>query len=199
MTALVQLLLKLLKRPEMNFQPIQVELKNNKTVTIRQSVPDDAEQLMETVKTYLADSEFIPKDADEFRLTLQDEIDWIRSFLEKPNSLLLVAEHAGRIVGNIDLTGSPRKAMQHTAVIGMGMLAPWRNCGLGTALMSAAIDWAQENELLELLWLQVYTENQAGIALYRKFGFREKGIIEHFFRTNGKYSDVLTMSLSLKF
>src|SRR5690606_38339659 len=101
-------------------------------------------------------------------------------------------------IGNIDITGSSRVIMQHTGVIGMGILTEWRDLGLGTELMKLSINWAKENPILELLWLQVYCENELGVNLYRKMNFKDNGIIKNYFKRNGKYYDNLTMSLSLK-
>lgn len=177
------------------FTPITVTLKNQKQVTLRCAKIQDAEKLLKTVKTYIADSAYIPKKVSEITITISQEADWINSFVQKENSLLLVAEYQGELIGNIDLTGHTRMYMQHTAVIGMGMLREWREVGLGTALMQQAIAWAKENPVLELLWLQVYTENVAGIQLYKKMNFTEQGLLKKYFKHNGTYYDNLTMSL----
>ena len=182
----------------MKFNPITVTLKNAKEVKIRSAEISDAENLLSTIKKYIVDSEFIPKLFEEIKLTIQQEEDWIKSFMEKENSLLLVAEYENEIIGNIDITGKSRIIMQHTGVIGMGMLAEWRNSGLGTELMKHSINWAIENPILELLWLQVYCENEIGVSLYRKMNFKENGVIKNYFKLNGKYYDNLTMSLSVK-
>ena len=182
----------------MKFNPITVKLKNSKEIQIRSAEISDAENLLKTIKKYIVDSEFIPKLSQEIKLTIQQEEDWINSFIQKENSLLLIAEYQNEIIGNIDITGSSRAIMQHTAVIGMGMLTEWRNFGLGTELMKLSINWAKENRMLELLWLQVYCENELGVNLYRKMNFKENGIIKNYFKQNGKYYDNLTMSLSLK-
>ena len=109
-----------------------------------------------------------------------------------------MAEYENQIIGNIDLTGSQRKIMEHTAVIGMGMFKDWRNSGLGTELLFATIDWAKQNQILELIWLQVYTENKLGLHLYRKMGFEENGIIKNYFKRDNQYFDNLTMSMVVK-
>lgn len=175
-----------------------IELKNQKTVTIRQAEIDDAESLLNCIKTYVSQSEYIPKLRQEIKLTIKQEKDWINSFLANENSLLLVAEYDNEIIGNIDLTGNRRKIMEHTAVVGMGMLREWRNSGLGTALLKLAIEWAKGNPILELLWLQVYTDNKLGLILYRKMGFEENGIIKNFFKQDDKYFDNLTMTMNVK-
>ncbi len=182
----------------LKIKPKKVELKNGKLVVIRQAEINDAEQLLQCIKIYIPQSDFIPKLEQEIKLTLEQEKDWINSFLINDNSLLLVAEYENQIIGNIDLTGSQRKIMEHTAVIGMGMFKDWRNSGLGTELLFATIDWAKQNQILELIWLQVYTENKLGLHLYRKMGFEENGIIKNYFKRDNQYFDNLTMSMVVK-
>ena len=182
----------------MKFNPIVVQLKNAKKVIIRCAEISDADRLLATIKEYISDSEFIPKLSDEIKITIQQEEQWIDSFIQKENSLLLVAEFDNQIIGNLDITGNCRMIMQHTGVIGMGMLSEWRNSGLGTELLKYSIEWAKQNPTLELLWLQVYTENVLGINLYKKMNFVENGIIKNFFKQNDGYYDNLTMSLSVK-
>lgn len=180
------------------FQANHVQLKNGKSVLIRQAEISDAEQLLNCIKIYIPQSEYIPKLGQEITLSVEQERNWIQSFLTNSNSLLLVAEYENQIIGNIDLTGNQRIMMQHTAVIGMGMIEEWRNTGLGTALLSSIVDWAKENEQLELIWLQVYTANEAGLKLYKKLGFSENGIIKNFFKRGETYFDNLTMTLNVK-
>jgi len=181
----------------MKFETKQITLKNRETVIIRQAEVSDAENLLNCIKTYIPTSNYIPKLESEIKLTVDQEKEWINSFLIYDNSLLLVAEYEGKIIGNIDLTGNHRKIMEHTAVIGMGMLHEWQHIGLGTALLSAIIKWAKNNPILELIWLQVYTENESGLNLYKKMGFTENGIIKIFFKQDDKYFHNLTMTLTV--
>ena len=180
------------------FEPKKVELKNGKIVLIRQATILDAERLLNCIKQYVPQSDYIPKYGHEITLTLRQEEDWINSFIINDNSLLLVVEFDNQIIGNIDLTGSRREIMEHTAVIGMGMLGEWQNVGLGTMLLSLTVDWAKQNPILELIWLQVYTANVSGMGLYHKMGFQENGVIKNFFKQDGSYFDNLTMSMSVK-
>lgn len=177
----------------MKFRPCNVMLKNGTVATIRMARPADAQNLLETVTTYIGDAEFIPKEPSEITLTAESTAQWISDFQNKKNSLLLIAEQNGRILGNIDLTAGHRKAMHHTAVVGMGLLSQCRGIGLGTALLHAAVTWAEQNDELSLLWLQVYTANKVAIRLYRNSGFVEAGIIPGYFRHDESVFDNLTM------
>ncbi len=179
------------------FTSQKVKLKNEKTILIRQAEINDAEKLLNCIKIYIPQSTYIPKLQQEILLSIDQEKEWIASFMTSKNSILLIAEYENEIIGNIDLTGSRRKAMEHTAVIGMGMLKEWRNAGLGTTLLSAVVDWARQNPILELIWLQVYTENKAALNLYKKTGFEERGILKNFFKHNNTYFHNLTMSMNV--
>jgi len=81
--------------------------------------------------------------------------------------------------------------------IGMIVAADWRGRGVGTALVTAAIEWAQAQGLHKLT-LSVFPHNHAAIALYRKFGFAEEGRhTKHIRRANGELWDLIDMGLLL--
>ncbi len=81
--------------------------------------------------------------------------------------------------------------------IGMMVAADRRGYGVGTALVAAAIEWAQGRGLHKLT-LGVFPHNDAAIALYRKFGFTEEGRhTKHMRRANGELWDLINMGLLL--
>jgi RimJ/RimL family protein N-acetyltransferase len=179
----------------MTFTPTETTLKNGKKISIRPAVTSDAPALIRIIQTYIKDSDHLLLTTDEFQPTIAQEEEWIASFGRSSNSLLLVAEHKGELIGNIDLNGSPRRRLAHTAMVGMGMLLEWRNTGLGTALLTAAIEWAIAHPVLERLWLQLYHNNEAGLALYRKCGFTEEGRQRAFIKVaENLYADNVLMA-----
>ncbi|WP_165020464.1 GNAT family N-acetyltransferase [Dysgonomonas sp. ZJ279] len=182
----------------MKFEPIHIELKNGKTVTIREASVSDAEELIVTIREYVEESEFIPYIEGEFNPTIEDEKNWIQSFINQENSLLLLALCDNSIIGNISLNGSQRAMMKHTAGIGIGLLSEWRNQGVGSALFEAMISWAKISEL-ELLWLETYNTNKIGLATYKKYGFEEVGKQKDFIKiASGVYADNVIMTLKIK-
>jgi len=79
----------------------------------------------------------------------------------------------------------------------MAVALPWRGRGVGTALLTAAIEKAR-NEGLHKLSLEVFPHNDAAIALYRKFGFIEEGRrVRHYRRASGELWDSIAMGLLL--
>jgi ribosomal protein S18 acetylase RimI-like enzyme len=81
--------------------------------------------------------------------------------------------------------------------IGMVVARDRRGQGVGSALMTTAVEWARERGLHKLS-LSVFPHNAAGIALYRKFGFVEEGRrVKHYRRSSGELWDAVDMGLLL--
>ena len=57
----------------------------------------------------------------------------------------------------------------------MAVRDDWQGKGVGTALMEAVPDLADNWLGLTRIELSVYTDNAAGAALYKKFGFEVEG------------------------
>lgn len=182
----------------MKIEPKKVTLKDGREILLRHVAISDAQNVIDFVHGFVYEEEFVPLSEGEFNPTIEEEEAILKNYVERSNSLFLVAEFEGKIVGNINVDGNQRKIMHHTAVFGMGMHKSWQGCGLGTALLQTAIDWCRNNPELELLYLQVYAENEAGMNLYRKVGFIEHGRMPIVFKQNGRYHDEITMHLLLK-
>lgn len=162
-------------------------------VVIREAKPEDAEALILCIRAYLSNN-FIPITPAEFHPSTQEEELWIQTFHAQPSSLLLVAEVGSTIVGNIDLTAHPRLMLKHTAVVGMGVHPDWQGKGIGKQLLASALNWADDHTDLDILWLQVFGDNEKAIQLYYKSGFTETGRQPDFIRKpDGTCVDQVTM------
>jgi putative acetyltransferase len=66
--------------------------------------------------------------------------------------------------------------------------------GIGTELMTAMVDLAENWLNIRRIELQVYTDNEPGIALYKKFGFEIEGTHRNHAFREGEYVDSYTMA-----
>lgn len=108
---------------------------------------------------------------------------------------LLVACAGDELVGNVGLHVSPtRWRTRHAAELGMSVRDDWQGRGVGTALMEAVLDLADNWLNLMRIELRVYADNAAGIALYRKFGFEIEGTHRRFAFRDGEYVDAYSMA-----
>jgi len=114
----------------MEFQPKTYLLKTGSSIRIRIAKLEDGQKLIDLKRSYLKNTTTIPMKLDEYPNDLKKELSLITDYLNSPNSILLVAEINNELIGNIDLTGSMRSKMFHTAMIGMGIKEKWRNQGL---------------------------------------------------------------------
>jgi putative acetyltransferase len=105
----------------------------------------------------------------------------------------IVAVLDGSIIGSGDLWyGKGRR--RHSAGIGLSVHDDFQGRGIGTALMAALIDVADNWLDLKRLELEVYTDNAPALRLYRKFGFEIEGTRRRDTFRDGKYVDSFAMA-----
>jgi len=105
----------------------------------------------------------------------------------------IVAVAGGELVGLLHL--EPNR--HGFAELGMLVAREWRGRGVGSALVAAAIERARADGFHKLS-LDVFPHNEAGIALYRRFGFVEEGRrVKQYRRASGELWDSIVMGLLL--
>jgi putative acetyltransferase len=121
---------------------------------------------------------------------------WRKKLAEPPEGLYsLVACVDGEVVGQCGLHTFPNKARRsHVGQIGMAVRDDWQGKGVGTAMMQALVDLADNWVDLSRLELEVYTDNVPAIKLYQKFGFTIEGTGSNFAFRDGQYVDVYFMA-----
>lgn len=75
------------------------------------------------------------------------------------------------IIGTVGLVTNSSPRMRHSGSIGIMVHKDYQNAGIGTALMKAIIDIADNWLMLIRLELSVFEDNERAIHLYEKCGF----------------------------
>ncbi len=121
---------------------------------------------------------------------------WHKRLAESPEGFqLLLACVDGEPVGNLGIHTNPnRPRRKHAAEIGMAVRDDWQGKGIGTALMQAAVDLCDKWLNIERLELEVYTDNEPAVRLYKKFGFVIEGTLVHHAYRDGQYVNSYTMA-----
>jgi L-phenylalanine/L-methionine N-acetyltransferase len=106
----------------------------------------------------------------------------------------LVACRGDDVLGQlgIEKRKNPRRA--HAATIGMAVRSSARRQGVASALMSAAIDLAEKWLAVRRIELEVYTDNEEAIGVYRKFQFEVEGTMRQYAFRDGKLVDAYVMA-----
>jgi L-phenylalanine/L-methionine N-acetyltransferase len=158
-------------------------------VSVRHAEPDDYEAMHRIMSG--------PKAAaGTLQLPLQSAEAWRKRLAEPPEGLFLLAACVeGEVVGNLGLETHPdRPRMRHVGSIGMAVRDDWQGKGVGTALMEAALDLADNWLNLTRIELRVYVDNPAAVALYKRFGFEIEGTHRRLAFRNGGYVDAYSMA-----
>ena len=116
-----------------------------------------------------------------------------QSGLVEKNGPIYYAVQDDRVVGWCDVFPNENIRQSHRGSLGMGLLPEFRGQRLGYQLLSKVVEHAKLFGL-EKIELNVYTSNVNAIALYRKSGFVEEGLIKHYRKLDGQYFDCLTMA-----
>jgi putative acetyltransferase len=97
---------------------------------------------------------------------------WLENVPEGHVGVVAIVDE--RIVGSADVI--PYKGRRsHTGGIGLIVHDDYHGRGIGTALMAALVDTADNWLNLKRLELTVFVDNEPAIKLYKKFGFAIEG------------------------
>lgn len=98
------------------------------------------------------------------------------------------------VVGWCDILPCHGEARAHIGTLGMGLIASVRRQGLGTQLITAALDTAKSKGMTRIE-LTVRVDNQAALALYERFGFKIEALQPRALKLAGQYIDAYAMAL----
>jgi len=165
---------------------------------IREAQPADAEDCVAYMKHVLAEPNHnLLSQPEEFLFTPEMERDFIMSMSASDNSVMLLGEAEGEIIGLLTCQGGKRQAQRPTALLGISVAQEWRGQGVGTALMTSAVDWARNSGVIHRVELYVFARNTGAIRLYQRMGFQIEGTLRHAVYKDGEFLDNHVMGLLL--
>jgi putative acetyltransferase len=158
-------------------------------IVVRRAEPSDAEAIHSTFSgpKVIAGTLQLPYPSIEaWRKRLNDI---------PPSDFLLVATIDSQVVGNLGLHQAGKSARRrHAGSIGMCVRDDSQGRGVGTRLMAAGTELADGWLNYQRLELNVFTDNLAAMALYRKFGFAIEGTFRAYAFRDGRYVDSYAMA-----
>ncbi|MCB8943441.1 MAG: GNAT family N-acetyltransferase [Ardenticatenaceae bacterium] len=168
------------KRPLSKRTPVQAH--------IRPPVEEDIEQLYELFRHPLVARTTLQMPTQEISLTES------RMKTQTPGLHRYVAVVEDKIVGQIALHQANRPRLAHSASLGMMVSPDYWGRGIGTQLMDAILDLADNWLNLKRVELEVHTDNPAGIRLYEKSGFVIEGTKRFQAYGDGRWTDSYFMA-----
>jgi putative acetyltransferase len=156
---------------------------------IRRAEPDDCSAIYEmfsSPKVFPGTLQLPYPSLEQWRQRLAESVE---------GTYNLVAVVGDRVVGMVSVHTFPtRPRRRHAGSIGMSVQDEWHGKGVGTALMRAGLDMADNWLNLTRLELEVYTDNEAAIRLYERHGFEHEGTLRQYAFRDGRYVDSYMMA-----
>ena len=166
-------------------------------IIYREAEPSDAGKFLEYCKIVGAESDNLTFGAEGLSLTISQEADFIRKFAGNPGSIMIVAFDEGELIGTGAVSVvSGKTRFAHRREIAISVRKDYWGKGIGTGIMKVLMDFAKKSGA-EVLELEVRSDNEAAISLYKKFGFEKIGTNEKFFKINGEFFAADYMNLYL--
>lgn len=154
---------------------------------------EDAEVLIEFVKQADLESEFLLREPEEFNITVEKEEGILERMNDSEKDIFITVFHEDKAIANLGFSGNGRKRLKHHGRFGIAILKEYWGIGLGSVLMEEMIEWANQNSI-EKITLEVDEDNERGLALYKKYGFKEEGLlIKDKKMKDGRYKNTILM------
>ncbi len=157
-------------------------------ILIRRSEPDDAravKEIYECQNAYFGTLQ-LPHPSIEH---------WEQRISKSPENVYsYVALLNGDVVGNLGFVVDQNPRRRHVATFGMGVKDSVSGQGIGSKLLSTALDLSDKWLNLKRIEITVYKDNNPAVKLYEKFGFKVEGEAEAYAFRNGEYVSAYHMA-----
>lgn len=158
---------------------------------IREATFEDVEVLQRyAVKLF---SEHLPGIYRSPTPSLEDERAFVRAHVEPANSVMLLAEQDGAIVGLLGFLGRQRPQEAHVGALGISVDSGYRGGGIGSALIGALFAWAPQHGISRIE-VEAFANNPRAIALYERLGFEREGSRRSAVIVDGEPVDVVLLA-----
>jgi len=149
-------------------------------ISIEKASPLDAAELLAFLKQVGEETDNLTFGGEGVPFSVEEEAAYIASLEHSRDSVMLLAKHGDKIVGNASLSRMPRR-MRHRGDLSVAVVKEYWNRGIGRLLMEEIVAFAKVNGFA-VIDLQVRSDNEAAIHLYEKLGFRKIGTHPAFFQ-----------------
>ena len=129
-------------------------------------------------------------------VTIESEREFLKNIAEDATKVFWsVYTKDGKHIGSTDLHGLALNHKRTSWGVMIGDKSEW-NKGYGADVLRTLADYAFGKLKLNRFELEVFDRNAAGIACYRKCGFKTEGVKRKCFVKNGQVHDSILMALT---
>lgn len=177
-------------------------LRDGSRIVVRPGTGNDAGPLIALDRRMRGTSPHMIRDYDELESDPAEYAKLIAAHTDHPGKLFLVAEQAAApsaLFGRLSLRCGQWRMLAHRGEFGISVDGPWRGRGVGSALITAVLDWAAAHPTMEKVCLATFANNTGARRLYERLGFVQEAVFAKHMRLGpGQYVDDVHMSIWVK-
>lgn len=165
-------------------------------IIIRKAQPEDAAAIIAYMNTIGGETDNLTFGSEGFPISPEEEAEIIEEKNESPRNALFLAIKGERIIGSASIETYSRR-MAHRAEFGISVLKAEWDRGIGSRLLETILQHAKSHQV-EIIELEVRSDNARAIHLYEKYGFVKIGAYPKYFKLKeDSYVDFDLMNLYL--
>lgn len=170
----------------MIFEDKPITLKDGRTAILKSPCVEDAEKLLNYIKTSCGETEYLARYPEEWNTTVEQEEAWVNRLRSSPDTLGITCYVDGEVAGNCEISFRGGMKTSHRATIAIAILKDYWNLGIGSAMFEELVAAAQ-NRGTEIMELEFIEGNDRARHLYEKFGFRVVSEKPNAFKLQGRH------------
>ena len=182
----------------MRIEPVERRTPDGRVYFVRAARAGDTGRVLDHAwRIHTDERESVITESDEIQLAAEQLRGTLRRMREADNSVFLLAEVDGAVIGTLAVEGGRYRKVKHNAVLGISVRREWRRQGVARELMEVAQRAARASGILRRLTLTVFETNEPAVRLYESLGYRVEGRRRGGVRLSSGYVDELIMALEV--
>jgi len=162
-------------------------------INIRFAKQEDAQDIINHINQVVGESSNHTMIEGEFGIDVKSQSDYIEKVNLSNNSLMLISEISGKMVGLLTLIGGSKSKNAHCAELGITIKMDYCDRGLGHLMMNEMDSLIMKKRTIRKVNLLVHENNELAIKFYEEIGFVIEGRNKSYFFEDGEYFDGINM------
>lgn len=171
--------------------------KNDEKITIRKLESRDAKKVLEYLCLVGSETDYLLMDGQGLKIEIDEEERILERYQHHENSLLLGCFIGEELIAVSNLSVKDRQKIKHISTVGISVKKKYWHQGIGRNMMEFMIDFAQKSEQIEVIQLEVRSDNIRAVKLYKSLGFHNIGVIPKAMKIGEKYYENIMMVLDV--
>ena len=163
------------------------KLKDGTHYIIEKMKLSDAVNMIDYLNSIAGESDNLNFGIGDMEFTIEQQETILKSVLPNELNYFALAKIDDVVIGNVNFRAGDRPRTRHSGEFGLSVLKKYWANGIAGELLSGLLIWAQENEFIAKVNLQVREDNENAIKLYKKHGFEIEGLLRRTFLIDGIY------------